>query len=189
MELAELLARCREGNPLAWESLVRQYQARVYSVLCHYTGDREEARNLAQEVFVKIYRNLRDITDPGHFFPWVLRISRNVAVDHLRRTHARPPRQDVPVEELRFQADAGANPEEECHRRSRQELIGRALRQMTAINREMLILKEIQGLALEEVARLLRIPLGTAKSRSNRARLELAERVLALAGSGEEKSS
>ena len=75
---------------------------------------------------------------------------------------------------------SGLNPEEQWRVDSRKQLVHRALQKMSQINREIILLKEIQGMTLEEVAELLRIPIGTAKSRSNRARLELAREVMAL---------
>ena len=112
--------------------------------------------------------------------PWIIRITRNLCVDFLRRRDARPPAQDVPAEEMNDLPSETAGPEQQVIAKSRRNLIHRALRQMSALNKEMIILKEIQGLALEQIADLLKIPLGTIKSRSNRARLELAEKVLAL---------
>ncbi len=116
------------------------------------------------------------------FIPWLMRIARNLTIDHLRHRKARPPSSDISAEDLWNLPASGNNPEEEWAANSRKQLISRALQDLTELNREIILLKEIQGLTLEEIAVLLKVPLGTVKSRSNRARVELAERVMALSG-------
>jgi RNA polymerase sigma-70 factor (ECF subfamily) len=183
MELGELLKRCKAGDELAWEALVRQFQARIYSLAYHYAGNPEDARDLAQETFIRVYRNLPLCQDASLFVPWLIRITRNLCVDFLRRKAARPPASDLPADELLDLADHSATPEEQGISANRKNLLQRALQQLTSLNREIIILKEIQGMALEQISALLKVPLGTIKSRSNRARLELAEKVLALSAS------
>jgi RNA polymerase sigma-70 factor, ECF subfamily len=179
-DLDHLLTQCRAGNELAWESLVRGFQSRVYSICWHYLGNSEEARDAAQEVFLKVYRNLDHCLNAAMFLPWLIRLSRNQCIDLLRRRTARPQADDLSSEELQTHPSSEPNPEESCMAESRRNLVHRALRQLTGLNREIVILKDIQGLAIDQIASLLKVPLGTVKSRSNRARLELAEKVLAL---------
>ena len=182
MEIEELLDRCRQGDGLAWEALVRRFQGRVYGIAYYYTGNVEEARDLAQDIFVKIYSRLETCTRAETFIPWMIRLARNASIDRLRKTKARPPAAGIPVEEMFDLKAPGPDPAEVWRTTSRKELIHRALQRLSQINREMILLKEIQGMTLEEVADLLKIPVGTAKSRSNRARLELAREVMALSG-------
>lgn len=184
MDLDSLLDRCRHEDELAWEVLVRQYQARVFGLAYHFLGNREEARDLAQEVFIRVYRNIHLCKSAETFMPWVIRITRNLSIDHKRRKAARPTASDVPVEEMYELPAPGRDPETEWMASSRKRLIFRALQELTEINREIILLKEIQGLKLEEIASLLKVPLGTVKSRANRARIELAEKVMALSSSG-----
>jgi len=180
MELATLLDRCRQGDQLAWEAFVRQYQRRIYSLATCYATDADEARDLAQDVFVRLYQNRRQWADADSFLPWMIRVARNLCVDKVRARKARPPASDIPADEMLTLAAAGGTPEEQFEAGSRQRLFYRALRRLTDLSREIILLKEIQGLQIEEVSRLLHIPLGTVKSRSNRARLELARHVLAI---------
>ncbi len=182
MELSELLQNCRKGDELAWEALVRQFQARVYAIAYHYVGNIEDARDLTQEVFVRIYQNLRLCTDENMFMPWLIRIARNACIDHIRRRKARPPAQDIDAADALGMQAAGQNPEELWAQSSRKRLVYRALRELSHLNREIILLKEILGLSLEEIASMLNVPSGTVKSRSNRARLELAQKVVALGG-------
>jgi RNA polymerase sigma-70 factor, ECF subfamily len=176
MDLEELLERCRRGEDLAWETLVRLYQGRIFGLCLHYVGNPDDARDVAQEVFVKVYRKLRSCPGAEYFLPWLLTICRNACLDHLRRRKARP--QTTEIEKIRFARVKERNPEEQALADSRKGLLYRALQKLTRMNREILLLKEIQGLSLEEISTMLRIPLGTAKSRSHRARLELAEQLL-----------
>jgi len=182
MDLGQLLERCRQGDELAWERLVRQHQSRIHALTFHYVGNSEEARDLTQDVFVRIYKNLDSCTEPAHFVPWTIRIARNACIDHLRRRKARPPTQDLPVEEVYDLASRGPNPEEAYAADSRKRLVHLALQSLSELSREIIVLKDIQGLQFDEIASLLDVPIGTLKSRSNRARIELARKVLALSG-------
>jgi RNA polymerase sigma-70 factor (ECF subfamily) len=182
MDIGPLLDRCRQGDELAWEALVRGHQARIYGLAYHYVGSAEEARDLTQDVFIRIYKGLDACTEPGHFVPWTIRIARNACIDHLRRRKARPPSQDLPVDEAWDLAAGGPSPEDDYVADSRRRLVHLALQTLSELSREIILLKDIQGLQFEEIATLLDIPIGTLKSRSNRARLELARKVLALSG-------
>jgi len=182
MELATLLERCRAGNELAWEALVRGNQGRVYGLAIHYLGDPEEARDVAQEIFVRIFRKLDDCTDDTRFVPWMLRIARNACIDHIRRRKARPPARDLPAEDVHDLASSLPSPDEALYDDARKRLVHQGIQSLGELNREIIVLKDIQGLSLEEISQMLRIPLGTVKSRCNRARLELARKLTALSG-------
>ena len=183
MELSGLLEQVRWGDELAWEAFVRRFQSRVFGLAYHYVGQAEDARDLAQEVFIRIYQHLDQVPDEEGVLPWMLRITRNACLDLLRRRKARPPLWDIPVEEMFDLRAPGQSPEEQHLEAARKSLVHRALQELTQINREIILLKEIQGLGLEEIAAVLEVPLGTVKSRSNRARLELAQKLTA-AGMG-----
>ncbi|MFH1845657.1 MAG: sigma-70 family RNA polymerase sigma factor, partial [bacterium] len=182
MDLAELLQRCREGDELAWEVLVRQHQARICAIAYTYAGNSDEARDLAQDIFVRIYRKLDSCRDGDKFLAWMIQIARNACIDHLRRQKARPPARDIPVDEMHNLASPNPDPEDLWVQDVRKRLVYRALETLSKINREIILLKDMQGLALEEIANMLDLPLGTVKSRSNRARIELARAVQALKG-------
>jgi RNA polymerase sigma-70 factor (ECF subfamily) len=177
---ATLLRRCRRGDDLAWEALVRHHQSRLFSVAFNYMRDREEARDVTQDVFVKIYRQLKTLREGDAFLPWMLRIARNSCIDRLRHLKSRRPEIDVPLEHAAEIKSDSLNPEEVTHRGSRTELVQQALGTLGSTNREIIMLKDIQGLKLDEISDLLSLPLGTVKSRSHRARLELAQAVRTL---------
>jgi len=180
MELSTLLERCCGGDELAWEALVRLFQARIYGIAYHYVENAEDARDLAQEAFIRIYQHLTLCPDAAMFLPWIIRIVRNVCIDHIRRKKARPPAHDIAVEELVTLRDPGGDPGQLYAADSRKRLVHCALQQLSELNREIILLKDIQGLSLEEIAAILHLPLGTVKSRSNRARIELARKLALL---------
>ena len=159
---------------------MRRFQGRIYGLAFHYMRNAEEAHDMAQEIFIQIYRKLDSFKDEENLLPWMLRLGRNRCIDRLRRLKTRPPASDVRVEEAPEITDSRPGPEEEFVAGGRRQLLYRALDEMSETNREMILLKDIQGLELSEISRMLRLPLGTVKSRSHRARLELATKVRAL---------
>ncbi len=175
MELVRILESCRLGDELAWEMLVRQHQGRVYGIAMTYVADPDEARDLAQEIFVRVYRNIDGCRESDRFLPWLVRIARNACIDHLRRRKARPPARDIPADEAWGLASSDPSPEDVSEDSSRRRLVATALQRLSDINREIILLKDMQGLSLDEIAKMLELPLGTVKSRSSRARVELAE--------------
>jgi RNA polymerase sigma-70 factor (ECF subfamily) len=179
MELPTLLDRCRQGDDLAWEAFVRQFERRVYSIASGYAASPDEARDLTQDIFVRLFETRGRWAEGEVFVPWMVRVARNLCLDQLRRKKARPPAEDIQADEMWDLASPDADPEAALEATGRRQLVWRALRSLGHLSREVIQLKEIQGLSLEEVAAVLRVPIGTVKSRSNRARLELAEQILA----------
>lgn len=180
-ELAFLIARCRAGDELAWEAFVCRFQGRIFGLACTYVTDRDEAADLAQEIFVRLFETRRKWAPPGEFMPWMFQLARNRAIDFLRRRKVRRPAVAVPVDEVPMLVDQGEGPEAQAIAGSRRERLRTALRRVSALSREILLLRDVQGLSVHETAAVLGVPAGTVKSRSNRARAELATEMLAIA--------
>ena len=180
MELDTLVAQCRAGDEVAWEALVRRVQGRVFGLCFHYLRDREEAREVAQETFIRIYRGLPGFDGSGSFLAWSVRIARNCCFDRMRKHKVAPTHGADTVDDPDYGPDLVEPRESFVDTHVRNELLRKALEGMSAINREMILLKDIQGLKQREIAAMLSIPLGTVKARSNRARMELADRMLEL---------
>jgi RNA polymerase sigma-70 factor (ECF subfamily) len=180
VELETLVAQCRAGDEVAWEALVRRLQGRVYALCYHYMRNREEARDVAQEAFIRIYRGFPRFDESGNFMAWTVRIARNCCFDRLRKLRISPTEHAVDVDDPNRHVELASTAERLDEREARHDLLQRALEGMSAIHREMILLKDIQGLKQREIAALLAIPLGTVKARSTRARAELADRVLEL---------
>ena len=184
--LATLVERCRAGDGPAWEAFVRQVQGRMFALAYSYAGDREDARDLAQEIFVRLYEARSQWPAGDEFLPWLFRVARNRSVDYLRRRSVRRPASTVDEAEIAGLADPAPGAEAQAIDADRRSLLRVALRGLSAINREIVVLRDVHGLPIQQVASILGVPLGTVKSRASRARVELAERVLALSrGRGE----
>ena len=179
LDLEDLLQRCRRGDALAWEGLVRLFQGRVFGLARFYLRDREDARDVAQEAFIRIYRSLDRLEVGTNFTAWALRITRNCAIDRLRRIDARPQTSAMPDDDSLAAAPGTLSAFPDPVGEDRQ-LLDRALELLSAAHREMILLKDIQGLEQQEIAEMLSLPIGTVKVRASRARIELARRILEL---------
>jgi len=184
-DYSELIARCRQGDDLAWEALVRRLEGRVFGIALHYLRDREEARDTAQDIFIKLYQNLHTVRADKPFLAWVMRLARNCCIDRLRRLNVRTPAHSVPLESSPELVLSRPTPEENCLDRARDRLVYRALGTLSESYREVILLKDIQEMKLVEIAELMSAPLGTIKSRWHRARVELAKAVRRLQPSEE----
>jgi RNA polymerase sigma-70 factor (ECF subfamily) len=179
-DLTSLVDRCRAGDAVAWEAFVRQLQGRLFALAYSYAGDREDARDLAQEIFVRLYEARGQWPSGDAFLPWLFRVARNRSVDYLRRRSVRRPAATVGEAEMADLPDPEPGAEARAIASDRRSLIHAALRGLSAINREIVILRDVHGLPIQHVASILGVPLGTVKSRASRARMELAARVIAL---------
>ncbi len=176
-DYSELIARCRVGDDLAWEALVRRLEGRVYAIALHYLRDREEARDAAQDIFVRLYEKLHTVRDDKPFLAWLVRLARNSCIDRLRRLRVRTPAHSVELNEAPEPATGSPTPEEVCLDTDRDRRLYRALGTMDEREREIIVLKDIQEMKLAEIAEMMSAPLGTIKSRWHRARVELAKAV------------
>jgi RNA polymerase sigma-70 factor (ECF subfamily) len=173
----ELLSRCLAGEDTAWEALLSVHTRRIYNLCYRFTGRVEEAEDVTQEVFIKIFQTLKSYdAAQGSFSTWLNRVARNHLVDHYRRT--RKDRLTSSLEEELPAAEAKPSPHieptGEVESRERREILQGALDKLSPDLREAVILRDLHDLDYEEIAQVLRVPQGTVKSRINRGRLELA---------------
>jgi RNA polymerase sigma-70 factor (ECF subfamily) len=176
---SELVERCRRGDQLAWRDLVERHARRVFGIAYRFAGRVDEAEDLTQDVFVKVYQSLgRYEAAQGAFGSWVATVARNQAIDHYRRRREEHRRSTGTPELLEGMPAAGDGPDSLVERRERAQLVRRGVRNLPADLREALVLCDLKGLSYEDAAAALGVPLGTVKSRINRARLELARRLL-----------
>ena len=169
---ARELARARAGDVAAFGALVRRHQERVFRFLHRMLDAREEAMELSQDVFVKAWQALPGWRPEAAFSTWLLQIARNAALDQLR---CRQVVRFAPLEEGLEVADEAPGPEARYATRERQAQLERALRRLAAEHREILLMREVEGLAYGELASVLGIAEGTVKSRLARARSTLLE--------------
>jgi RNA polymerase sigma-70 factor (ECF subfamily) len=175
----QLLRRCREGDQAAWRELVSRHTRRVFGLAYRFAGRVDEAEDLTQEIFVKVYQGIdRYSPSDGAFPTWLGAVARNHAIDHYRRRREERTRRVDKAETLEEIPSAADSPFRRLQREERAQLVRRGIRALPAQLREPLILCDLQGLAYEEIATTLALPLGTVKSRINRGRLELAKRLV-----------
>jgi len=171
----ELVKRCLKGEDAAWEVLLKVHTHKIYSLCYRFTGHPEDAEDLTQEVFIKVFRTLKSY-DPlqAKFSTWVNRIARNHLVDHYRRT--RSDRVTSALDETMPIADGSSRgrPAGVVESRERREKLQEGLSKLSPDLREAVILRDLQDLDYAEIAQVLEVPEGTVKSRINRGRLELA---------------
>lgn len=175
---AELVKQCLAGDHGAWETIVRQYNQRVYNVAYRFTGRFDEAEDLTQEIFLKIYRTLSSYrAESGALVTWIVRVGRNHVIDHYRkfkteRTHTDS--LEVEYEKAEENPARYANPAQALEQRELSERVHQALLRVSEDLREAVILRDLEEFTYEEIADMLKLPLGTVKSRINRGRVELA---------------
>jgi RNA polymerase sigma-70 factor (ECF subfamily) len=182
--LARLAAR---GRADAWEELLALYGERVYNLAFHFAGSRPDAEDLTQEIFLRLYQNLRLYRGDVPLAAWALRLSRNLCIDHYRRNRRERRAGAVSDEVLAQLPAAGDDPQVQAQKRQQLRTVYGELEEMTEELAEVVLLRDLQGWSLEETATWLDVPVGTVKSRLHRARLELAGRVtarMAIKGSG-----
>ena len=175
----DVVARCRQGDETAWRELVGRHTRRVFGIAYRFVGRVDEAEDLTQDIFVKVFQSLdRYRESDGAFSTWVGTVARNHAIDDYRRRREERARR---IEDPAVMDRVPAGEESvlrSLEREDQKQLVHRGLRALPVELREALILCDLQGLSYDEVAATLKIPLGTVKSRINRGRLELARRLL-----------
>jgi len=172
----ELLDRCLAGEDSAWEALLKAYSRKIYNLCYRFTGRVEEAEDVTQEVFIKVFQTLRSYhAAQGSFGTWLNRVARNHLVDHYRR--ARKDRVTSSLEDELPEAEQQPSPHMEptgqVESRERREVLQQGLDKLSPDLREAVILRDLHDLDYEEIAQVLSVPQGTVKSRINRGRLEL----------------
>ncbi len=177
---SELLQRCRRGDEVAWRDLVARHTRRVFNLAYRFVGRVDEAEDLTQDIFVKIYQNLdRYHSGQGAFSTWLTAVGRNLAIDHHRKRREERFRRVEGEGLVENMPSADEGPQRSLEREERVTLVRSGIKALPLELREPIILCDLQGLPYEEVATVLGVPLGTVKSRLNRGRLELARRLLA----------
>ena len=176
LDEADCIARAQRGETAAFSELVARHQDRLYRYLVRLTRSAEDARELMQETFLSAYEALPRWRPDARLGTWLFRIAHNQAVDRLRRAR----RVDfVALDESHGERLAAETPGPDAVLQTRQRLqaLERALARLPAEHREILLLRDIEGMPYEDIAQVLGIGLGTVKSRIARARAGLLEKM------------
>jgi RNA polymerase sigma-70 factor (ECF subfamily) len=179
---AEIVEKARKGDPVAWEQLVRRHTKRIYNLCYRFVGRVDQAEDLTQEVFIKVFRNLSSYNpDTGQFVTWVMSVGRNLLIDHYRQS--KDDRATISTDEneefsiLDTLPAEQLSPQAELERDERARMLRRSLEHLPPQLKEAVILRDLEELSYEEIGEILKVPEGTVKSRINRGRLELAKHI------------
>lgn len=174
--LAGLMKRAADGDDAAFESLVREFERPVFALAMQSTQNREDAEDITQEVFMKIWRSRGDFRGDCSVATWFFRIARNTINDSLRRRtkHQSISLTDDDSEETDIPT-TDDDPAESYERKERIKAVRRAIRELSAEHRELILLRDMNGLSYKEITELTGLDEGTVKSRLFRARNNLRE--------------
>lgn len=173
-----LIERCLEGDQGSWEDLVKLHTRRVFAICYRFVGKNEEAQDLTQDVFLRIFKSLGSFrAGEGSFTVWLTRLTRNLLIDHYRRTKGERMTDSLEtqlpvIEETSL---AGGRTDGLLAGREASEILQAALQKLSPELREAVILRDLQEMEYREIANALSVPEGTVKSRLNRGRAELSK--------------
>ena len=178
-----LVDRFLAGDEGAFQELVERYQSKVYGIAFGYCRNRDDALDRTQEAFVKVYRNLKNFQKSSSFYTWLYRVTSNVCLDYLRKAkrHRRHLDNDDTREHGGGSGDehevaysrSGASPAKILGNKELGEKLTQAIDELSESHREIIVLREIEGLSYEELSEILGVPKGTVMSRLHHARTNL----------------
>jgi RNA polymerase sigma-70 factor (ECF subfamily) len=179
-----LLDRVRSGDVEAFEQLIEGYQKKVYNIALRMIGNHDDASELAQEVFIRVYKSISSFKEESQLSTWIYRITSNACLDELRRRKNKRVvsiDENIKYEDSEFKReleDDKPTPDILAEKNEIRKAIKDAIRALPEHHRMMIVMRDIQGLSYEEIAQSLQSPEGTIKSRINRARQALKEILL-----------
>ncbi len=178
MEEAKLIQQAKSGDQAAFGALMERYEKQVYHQALRLLSHPEDAADVTQEVFLKVWRSLPSFQGESSFSTWLYRLTGNAAIDLLRREKRR--RGELSLDDGDYQwdstlADPAPTPEDALERQELRRAVAEGLSQLSEEHRHILVLREVNGLPYDEIGRILGLSAGTVKSRIARARLALSK--------------
>lgn len=176
----DLIEKFQNGDLYAFDLIVKRYKNQLLNFIYRFLGNAEEAEDLVQETFLRVYRNRRAYQKVAKFSTWIYTIAGNLAKTELRK---RKRRKFFSISDLGYNekdydiSDEAYNPEKDVDSRMKEEIIHREINDLSPKFREVILLRDVQQLSYEEISQIVNIPLGTVKSRVNRGRLKLQEKL------------
>jgi len=173
-----LIEQCLAGDQIAWEQIVRQNWRKVFNVAYKFVGKHDEAEDLTQDIFLKIFKALKTFDRRANFQTWIISISRNLCIDHYRsvRKERQTIARDVDSNDLQ-PATPERGPYAQAEHQDLKAQLRQALETLPITLRTAVVLRDLQELSYQEIADRLGLPEGTVKSRINRGRIELAHQL------------
>ncbi|MBN2008414.1 sigma-70 family RNA polymerase sigma factor [candidate division KSB1 bacterium] len=176
----ELIERFQNGDVYAFDLIVKRYKNQLLNYIYRFLGNSEEAEDLVQETFLRVYRNRNAYQKIAKFSTWIYTIAGNLAKTELRK---RKRRKFFSITDLGYDdkdydiLDEAFNPEKSVDSNIKEEIIHNEIQSLSPKFREVILLRDVQELSYEEISQIVDIPLGTVKSRVNRGRLKLQEKL------------
>ncbi len=173
-----LIERCLKGDQAAWNQIVRMHWRKVFNLAYKFVGRHDEAEDLSQDIFLKIFKALHTFDRRANFQTWLISISRNLCIDHYRsvRKERETMAREVDSADL-MPVSRERSPHAELEQLDLRHLIRQALAELPPALKEAVVLRDLQEFSYQEIADKLGLPEGTVKSRINRGRLELARQL------------
>lgn len=174
---SQVVERCLRGDEGAWEDLVQSHTRRVYAICYRFVGRENEAQDLTQDVFLRVFKTLGSFrSGEGSFSVWLTRLTRNLLIDHYRRTKLERATDSIEDQMGVLEEKTALHGRTDGMLASREasEFLQAALQKLSPELREAVILRDLEELEYREIAKVLSVPEGTVKSRLNRGRSELA---------------
>mgnify|MGYP000153212202 CR=1 FL=1 len=178
----QLVKKAKTGDQRAFEVLVRKYQQRIFALINRYVRDPDEVQDVAQEAFIKAYRALGKFRAESAFYTWMYRIAINTAKNHLVSRGRRPPGSDLDIVDAEILDQSGRladseSPEASIARDQLEAAVYEAIEKLPDDLRPPITLRELDGLAYEDIAQVMQCPVGTVRSRIFRAREAVDEHI------------
>jgi RNA polymerase sigma-70 factor (ECF subfamily) len=180
---AALIRRCQRGDVEAMNELIQAYQKHVFNLAFRLSGNYDDAQDIAQEAFIRVFNSINSFRGEANFSTWIYRIVTNVFLDERKKQRVRDHGSLDEYLELEDSSvarqieDPSPGPEASVEQRERNEVVGQAVLALPENQRVMIALYHFQGRSYEEIADVMQLPIGTVKSRLNRARLALKEKL------------
>lgn len=168
-----LIHRCKRGDITAFEILISDYEKKTYNIAFGLVGNEEDAKDIAQDTFIKAFKSIDSFKEKSSFYTWLYRITINTSKDFLRKR-----KKTIAIEDINAQGeikDEGLQPQEQFEQMEERKKILNALRQLKEEYSNVVILKDLNGFSYQEIADILDINLGTVKSRISRGRYQLRD--------------
>ena len=171
-----LIARFQQGDNYAYDLLVKRYKDPLLNFIYRFLGNQTDAEDILQETFLRLYKNKHYYKEVAKFSTWIYTIAGNLAKTELRKRKRRKffSLSQTPNDDHGFEIpDESKNPEQEANSQITDQIIQEAINKLSPKFKEVIVLRDIQGFSYEEISEMVKVPLGTIKSRVNRARLRL----------------
>ena len=173
----ELVCICMKKDNRAWEELESRYRKRVFNIAYQFVGRIDEAEDLTQEIFFKLYHSLDKFNIDANFQYWIVRVSKNYCIDFYRKKRKERESLVDNIEQLASVKSGMSSPFLILEEKEKMRAIRESIDSLPSILRSCIVLRNLYGHSYQDIAHILNIPEGTVKSRINRGRLELAKRL------------